>query len=165
MALYHFIGNVALHAGDKKLVILIQGSKPGKINVGPVDDGDGAAGEFEEPRNDKVRGFGVGYLNESRYVPVVVQKGVELDTSFVLAKSCPREKGQTQVHNRRIKRVQLAFEAETLLGGNGAAFGVHVMKHGLEELRRTTLIGIGKCGAFYGSDAQVVKPAGLRSKL
>jgi hypothetical protein len=87
MALYHFIGNVAFHAGDKKLVILIQGSKPGKINAGPVHDGDGAAGEFKEPRNDKVRGFGVGYLNESRYVPVVVQKGVELDTSFVLAKS------------------------------------------------------------------------------
>jgi len=79
--------------------------------------------------------------------------------------SCPWEKGQTQVHNCGINGVQLAFEAETLLGGNGAAFGEQVIEHGLEELRRTALIGIAKSGGFYGSNAQVVRPAGLRSKL
>jgi hypothetical protein len=93
MTLNHLVVDAPLHAGDKKLVILIQSPKPGKIDVGPVHDGDRTGGEFKEPRYDKVRGFGVGYLNESRYVPVVVQKRVELDTSFVLAKSCPWEKG------------------------------------------------------------------------
>ena len=96
---------------------------------------------------------------------VVVQKGVELDTSFVLANLAHGKRDKHRSTTVRIKGVELAFEAEPFLWGHSAAFGVQVMKHGLEELRRTALIRIGKRGAFYGSNAQVVKPAGLRSKL
>ena len=60
MTLNHLVADAPLYAGDKEPVIFIQGSKPGKIKLSPVHDGDGTGWEFKELRNDKILGFGAG---------------------------------------------------------------------------------------------------------
>jgi len=122
-------------------------------------------GEVKESCNSNVRSLGVGDLNESGDVSVMVQKRVEFDSTFVLSKSGPREKRKAQVHDSRIERVEFAFEAKSLLGGHGAAFRVQVIKNGLEKLRRAVLVCIGKCRALHSLYSQMVDPAGLCSKL
>ena len=152
----------ACHEGDATGLQLV---KPREIEIGAVGD-DHAAG-LERPRagHGHVAGLAIGDADETRQVAGLVQPDVQLDRGLRAAERRPRENRQTQVDGRRIDRIQLVPEAETVARRPLLATTQQTAEQRFVE--RVGLLGVDprERRAADRPNAQVIELGGLRAQI
>jgi len=82
-------------------------------------------------------------------IAAVVQKGGQLETGFRAAKRGPGKEAETETHYGCLQAVELVFEFELVLRGQGLTAPVYHGKQRLEEGGGAPVIGISKGGAGH----------------
>lgn len=156
-ALDNPVPDPSLQPGDKEDFFLGELMEPGKIQKGPIHHHNGEGRKSEKFGYCDIGYLGSGDLNKCWDVPVVIQKGMQLDATLGGTELGPREERQAEIHYGGVKGIELVFEPESLSGSIGGTFGVLVLKESLEELSRTLVVSICKGCSLHCPYAQVVE--------
>ena len=87
----------------------------------------------------------------------MIQEGMKFDAAFGAAAGSPGEQRQTEAHYRGTEAIELVFELEFVLPGQRLAAPVYQTQQRLKEEGGALVVGIGKGGAGYRPDSQVVE--------
>jgi len=153
----HFIAGVALLSGDEEDFLGSELVVPGIVGVAQVLYDNGAFGQAEAAGFFDIRLPGRRNGDKGWQVAVVIQEGMQFDAALGAAEGSPRKERQAEAHHRGLQAEELVFELEFVLRGQRLAAPVHQAKQRLKEGSGALVVGIGKGGAGYRLDPQVVE--------
>ena len=116
---------VGLGPDDEKSLVLMKGKETTVIDIAAVEDIEAPRLGDEIVEDPHVVRFSICDLDKRGDRASQIEKGMELDGSFVLAENSPREKRQTQVDHGRIEGIDGVFEfhSQIFAGVKSAGLG------------------------------------------
>lgn len=139
-------GCVRFLAGDEKDAFPGPVGEQIVVRIGHIH-GDDRAGIEMQPFSDlDFVAFGLLNVDEDGHVGVVIEQGVDLDTTFLASEFGPGEKGKTKGDDGGVQRQKLVFEAKARFATAKPAvvlkMPVTLEEQVAEKAGRTVLIGI-----------------------
>ena len=104
---------IRLGPDDEKHAVLMKGVKPGEVQIAPIQDVESSGLEGQLVEDPNIMRFSIRHMNKSGDRSSQVEKRMELDGAFALAKLGPGKKRQAQVDRRGIEGEGRFLELQT----------------------------------------------------